>query len=273
MRRAGRSYVRQMPRIYGSLQEPERTSPLRTIGVFFRFFVLLALISAAGWALFFSPWFQVTDVEVDGAAFVSADSVRAQVPLGGNIWRLQAKTIEAKVLTNPVVESVEVLRGIPHTVRVVVHERPPMALWTSGSTVSVLDPQGIAFEQFPMTGLPAATTPLGAALAKNPRVVDTKSLPVAADQTVVSPVFIGFIQQCQTQLAALLPQLTIDHYEVANTTYDLTLVTKQGMTVTFNTLADPGVQVRNLTRLVKEKNVPLTAKVNLSIDRWAYVQQ
>ena len=107
---------------------------------------------------------------------------------------------------------------------------------------------------------------------KLPLVVDTKALPVQLGKQPAGSTFVSFVAAVNSQLTTLLPSLTIDHFEISDSTYELTLISKQGMQVQFNTLGDAGVQSRNLVRLVQQHDVNLTSsKVNLQVDRWAYV--
>jgi hypothetical protein len=271
MKRSPR-YVRQMPQIYGSLHETRPAfswAILRTIGVVLFWVGAVALVL---YTLFFSSVFMVKAVNVEGVHFNDANAIAGYVPQGINIWRLPVADIEKKVLALPAVDSVEVLRGLPGTVKIVVHEKQPVAIWSSAGVASLLDPSGVVFMQYPLDQLPLKGTPIGDILATEPVVIDTQNLPVSPEKPVVSSQFITFVSVVQSQTTATLPDLTIDHFEVGTTTYDLTMFAKQGMQVALNTLSDPAVDVRNLTRLVRQEKTPLTAKVDLQIDRWAYVQ-
>jgi hypothetical protein len=222
--------------------------------------------------VFLGPWFTVRDVVVEGSRFTEEGVIRAAVPAGTSIWLLSKDEITSRLLQDTRIESVAILRGLPDTIKVVVHERTPSLIWLSGELQTVLDQSGVAFAQYASAAFPAPGTRLGDGLANVPRVTDTKGLPVTVDQQVVGPTFISFADEVRTLIAAALPDLEIDHIEIADTTYDITVVAKQGMRVQFNTLADPGIQVRNLTRLVHQQKAGYSSQVDLRIDRWAYVQ-
>jgi len=265
-----RRYVRQMPKIYGNLQRPRPS-----------FSAIFRWLSAAAWlvaalaavyALFFSGWFTVHTIQVEGTHFISADDIRSYIPPRTNIWFLPKAQIEANVLSQSSVNSVVILRGLPDTVKIIVQERQPVAIWLAGDTASLIDNQGIAFRQYGRATIPLPGTEIGDLLKDVPRIYDTKAVPVKDGQQIVSASFITYIQSLQTQMATLVPTYSIDHYEIADTTYDLTVVTKPGMRIQVSTLADAGVQVRNLSRLITQKNISPTAQVDLRIDRWAYVK-
>jgi hypothetical protein len=44
------------------------------------------------------------------------------------------------------------------------------------------------------------------------------------------------------------------------------------MTVKMDTMADAGVQTRNLARLIQQKKAGPTSSVDLRINRWAFVK-
>lgn len=269
MPRSARRPVRQMPKIYGNLQKPKRSfeGTVRTIKKLIWFAGLIAFL----YAIFWSGWFSVKNVEVVGTSFSSVDQIKSQIPAGQNIWFLPRKEIEQRLpAQDRAIRSAAVLRGLPDSVKIVIDERPASLVWISGQVFTVLDENGFAFAQF--TGaLPPAGTVQGDALQQLPRVIDTKALPVELDHYVVGATFIDFIVATQANLASYVPTAIIDHIEIADTTYDVTFVAKEGLRVQFNSLGDSGVQVRNLARLINQKKAALTSQVDLRIDRWAYV--
>lgn len=260
-----------MPKMYGNLHKPKRdwSAFLRTVKyIAFTCFGLGIL-----YVIFFGPAFRVRKVDVVGAVLSNPSTLADAVPKNGSIWFLPKQTILQNIAANnPSVVNVKILRGIPGTVRLEIAERAPMVVWISQGKTYLVDDQGIAF---------ADATPLlagqnAALVAKTNtllHVVDTKNLPVQLGTQIVGLTFVQFTNQLPQLFTQYLPSFQIDHSEVAVTTYDLTVFTKQGMQVVFNTLDDAGVQVRNLTRLVEQNKVDITTShVDLRIDRWAYVR-
>ncbi len=112
--------------------------------------VTLLVVAGGAWAVYFSSLLAVTDVRVLGADGPHAEQVQvaAAVPLGTPLVRVDTTGIQAAVLALPWVETVEVRRGWPHEVVLVVTPRVPMAsLAGSGSVVdasgSTLDAVGV----------------------------------------------------------------------------------------------------------------------------------
>ena len=270
MKRNQRRYVRQMPKIYGNLQKPPRD--FSAFWAFLRSLFWLSLIGLIVYVIWFSDYFKIEKVEVEGTRFVSADNIKKMVPYGSNILFFSSEDLSNKILQDQALESVGVFRGLPSSLKIVIKERQPALIWNSGDYATILDDQGAAFAQYSRAGLPTEDTEMGKYLKQVPRLYDTKAVPVSLGSKVTNKDFVSFIQNVQERMASLLPQVTIDHYEISDTTYDLTMIAKQGLQVQLNSLGEAGPQIRNLTRLIHQGKATLTSKVDLRVDRWAYVQ-
>ena len=258
-----------MPRIYGNLQREQRDwRP------FWRF--LRRLAALGGFALilyffFFSKVFTVRTVQVQGAVISDAQAIAALVPTGESIWRVPDAQIRQNIMRTQPVVGVTIFKGLPNTIRVVVQEGGPTVSWQTGNDLYLLDKNGIPFFHYALNQLPAAGSPADALLARLPKVLDTKNLPVVLDSPVVSTGFVSFITNFQTQLAKYLPDQKLQQFEVADTTYDVTARFGSGVSVLLSSTGDAGAQVRNFDRLLNQTTLPQNAQVDLRIDRWAYV--
>jgi cell division protein FtsQ len=97
--------------------------------------------------VWFSSLLSVKEVRILGAVDVSADSVRqaAAVPAGIQLARVDSAGISERVGELPRVASVEVRRGWPDVLVVVVTERAPIAVTRAGSAWTYLDATGARF--------------------------------------------------------------------------------------------------------------------------------
>lgn len=122
---------------------------------------LVVLAALAVWVVWFSPLLTVREVRVLGAVEVSADSVRqaAAVPVGVPLARVDAAGIAERVGALPRVASVEVRRGWPDVLVVVVTERVPLAVTRDGTSFTYLDESGARFGSVRAvpSGLPLVT--------------------------------------------------------------------------------------------------------------------
>jgi cell division septal protein FtsQ len=262
--------VRQTPRIYGNLQKPRRDFS-GFLKVFKRL-LFLGLFSAAVWVTFFSSVFTVKQVEVQGSLLSSADEITKLAPYGRSLWRVDEVGLQQAILKSQPVVGVNVLKGIPNSLRIVVEERKPVILWQSAEGVSLVDAEGSVLFTYKLADFPSSENEPGTTLNQLPRVTDTKAVPVSDAASVASPQFVSFVTSLQEQMTNYLPELVLARLEVQDTTYDLQVVTQDGLRVQLNTLGDPAVQVRNLKRLLTQEKIPPTSQVDMRIDRWAYVR-
>lgn len=85
-------------------------------------------------ALYNAPILPIRQVEVEGNRHLTDEQVRAlaRIPAASTLVRLPRAAIENRIARDPWVESVEVQRDLPSTVRIVVGERTPGAIIDAG---------------------------------------------------------------------------------------------------------------------------------------------
>lgn len=109
-------------------------------------------VSAGGYAgyrwLTTSPRFAVDRIEVHGAHALSADDVRARVPVtpGANIFGVDTDAAEAALVADPWIARASVRRRLPRTVVVDVVERRPAAV-VSSDGLYLADADGEPFKR------------------------------------------------------------------------------------------------------------------------------
>jgi cell division protein FtsQ len=113
--------------------------------------LVLSLLVAAGWLLGFSQVLGAGQVEVTGLDRVEASSIReaAAVPLGLPLARQDLGAIASRVSSLPRIESAEVSRQWPRTIRIDVVERRPLLGVRQPEGFALVDAQGVAFETSP----------------------------------------------------------------------------------------------------------------------------
>jgi cell division protein FtsQ len=119
--------------------------------------MVLSLLVGAGWLVGFSQVLAAGQVEVTGLDHVEASSIReaAAVPLGLPLARQDLRAIASRVSSLPRIESAEVSRQWPRTIRIAVVERRPLLGVRQPEGFALVDAQGVAFETSPTlpTGL------------------------------------------------------------------------------------------------------------------------
>ena len=126
---------------FGAAQRSRRTTRWVVLAL------VVVLAAVAVWVVWFSSLLTVKEVRVLGAVDVSADSVRqaAGVPASIQLVRVDADGIAERVGAIPRVASVEVRRGWPDVLVVVVTERVPLAVTRDGAAWTYLDVTGARF--------------------------------------------------------------------------------------------------------------------------------
>lgn len=114
--------------------------------------MVVALIVVAGGsvALYRSDVFVVEDTQVVGNARLTPDDVRAAaaVPTGTTLLRVRVGEIKDRLLANAWVAEASVTRDFPHTLRLRVRERQPVAIVDLGGTkLWLIDGEGTMLAQ------------------------------------------------------------------------------------------------------------------------------
>jgi cell division protein FtsQ len=159
--------------------------------------VVLAMLTGAGWLVFFSSVLAVESVEVEGVDVLRSGEVReiARVPMGEPLATAPLGAIAARVESLAPVKAVDVSRSWPNTVRIAVLEREAVAVVERDGVVRGLDSEGILFREYrsvpdglPVVRISAATRT--EALAEAALVVDALPDDLAArvDHLVVETV-------------------------------------------------------------------------------------
>ncbi|WP_354639659.1 cell division protein FtsQ/DivIB [Kitasatospora camelliae] len=151
------------------------------------------VVLTGGWLVFFSSVLEVRTVAVQGleSGRLSEDEVRAAIGglRHGPLARVDLDEAERRVAAVPRVARAEVWRGWPHTLRVKVTERQPVAAvrTAEGSFVQV-DAGGVEFatEPQPPAGVPVVDLELSQQANEAASVIDRPALVRAAISVAAS---------------------------------------------------------------------------------------
>lgn len=116
--------------------------------------------------VFFTPMLGVDDVDVRGAKELTVEQVRAKVAIepGSPLVRVDVHGIADRVRELSRVESVEVARSLPGTVRLTIVERSPVAFVKANDGIHLVDAtaKDYAIVAMPPIGLPELLLPVEA---------------------------------------------------------------------------------------------------------------
>ncbi|WP_236791640.1 FtsQ-type POTRA domain-containing protein [Amycolatopsis sp. GM8] len=115
-----------------------------------RWIALLSVLTVLTlvYLVFFTSFLGVRSVEIEGAAAVPADQIRAaaEVPDRKPMMLIDTGEIAARVMRLPGVASVDVSRSWPSTLDITVTERTPIAFFTGPGGVHLVDSTGLDYK-------------------------------------------------------------------------------------------------------------------------------
>ena len=127
--------------------------------------LLLAIVGGGVYAVWFSAWLAVEDIDVSGAETVEASDIRARsgIDEGEPLVSVDLATAERRIGALAVVRSVSVTRQWPHGVLISIVERVPIAVVEIGGRLRGMDADGVVFRDYKKAppGLPRVTTSIG----------------------------------------------------------------------------------------------------------------
>ena len=222
--------------------------------------IVYALIfSGLLYFFFFSAKFQVKDIFVEGNNLLTRDEVLSAFHPNQNIFLFDAKrTKDALVGKFPEIESLEIYRGIPNALKIVLLEREGKIVWQSGEEKYLLSSQGEVARKI-----------VGDEGKGMPIVIDKKGLPVSLGNTLVSSNFIAFILNLNSNF---YKEVNINpiNFEINETTFDVNLSTDAGFYIKFNSLRSSKKQIDSLKKVLVDKRQDIHEYIDLRIDGWAY---
>jgi hypothetical protein len=246
------------PSLYNSRKKPERKK-FRFSFAIFKLFVFVAVLCVAGYYLFLSPLFVVKEIIVEGANLVSKDDIINAIPKNQNLLLMDTKKIINNiVLSHPEVSDVQIFRGLPDAIKIIVLEKDGSIVWQSGEIKYLVSTQGEVARQI-----------VGEEGANLPVVVDKRSVPVVAGQRIVSANFIVFVKNVYDSFF-IETNIKPTHFEINETTFDVNLFTEAGFYVKMNSLRSSKKQIDNLKLVLASKRPDIREYVDLRIDGWAY---
>lgn len=225
----------------------------------FKTLLWFVVILVAIYYLFFSGKFLVKDIIVEGNKMVPAEKISSVISKRQNILLFSISKTKKEILKdNPEIKNIEIYRGIPNAVKIVVLEHEGKMLWQSGDSVYLISSQGAVAKKLES----GETFDL-------PKVVDKRAVPVEIGSSLLSSNFVAFIANIQGQFFNTV-NIKPTYFEVDETTFDVNLYTEAGFYVKFNSLRSSAKQLDNLKQVLIAKRDAIHEYVDLRIDGWAY---
>lgn len=221
-------------------------------------FILLLIVGFL-WLIFYSRYFQIKEVIVEGNNLVPASTVSAAAGLGDNIFRYDIEGSKKKIFSEaPIIEDVEIYRGIPNALKIVVLERKPSVVWQSAENYYLVDELGFADKQIAATEFPELL-----------RIVDRKNMKVSVGGRVVSSDFVKFTKTISEKFFNST-NIKLTGYYVEETTLDLHVLTDATFHVKFDTTRSADKQLEDLKNIIIAFRPNIKEYVDVRVNGWVY---
>ena len=227
--------------------------------------ILVVMVTAWWW-----QFFRVARVTVSGSRLYSSGLVTNEVnqelsshPLWHNLTILDTRALRRDILsTGPQLADVTIRRQWPAGLNLIVTERKPNLIWSTGGKRYLLDGQGVII------------TPAGDDNgSKLVTVEDTTGLGVKVGQKVVPAAFVAFCGELINQVPAQTG-LAIKELQVPETTSEVYLMTPTYY-IKFDTTRSATSEVGDLVRVLaqlKRQNKSPAQYIDLRVEDRAYYQ-
>lgn len=159
--------------------------------------VVLAIVGGGIYAVWFSTWLAVEEIDVSGAETIDVTDIRARSGIddGEPLVRVDLASAERRIGALAVVKSVSVTRQWPHGILISIQERVAIAVVEIGDRLRGMDAEGVVFRDYKKAppGLPRVQTSIGttsAALHEAAKVISAlpQELSLLVDHVQVTTV-------------------------------------------------------------------------------------
>ena len=246
------------PSVFGG-RTPKQKKEREKIKINYKLIFYALIFIIALYYVLFSGKFVVKEVIVEGNKLVPTEKISEYGHKGTNILFINSSKLRKQILEeNPQIQDVQVIRGIPDAVKIVVLEHENKIVWQTGGAKYLVSTQGVVTKKIE-----------DGETYTNPLVSDSKNLPVVLGTSIVSPNFIAFVTNVNDKFFETT-NIKPTYFEIPQTTFDLYLHTEAGFYVKFNTMRSSSKQLENLKKVLVEKRDGVKEYVDLRIDGWAY---
>jgi cell division protein FtsQ len=193
--------------------------------------LVLALLGASVWAVYFSTLLVTKRVTVEGIHALTRTqvSLAAQVPLGVPLARQHLDAIAQRTTTLRAVETATVRRSWPSTITVAVVERRPVLAVRQPDGYVIVDKSGVAYQT-------------------------QQVLPPEVLLTDIDPGNASLLRDAAVAATALPPKLRVKVNRMTASNGDtIALILESGRTVTWGSASDSQLKAQVVMALLKQR--------------------
>jgi cell division septal protein FtsQ len=235
----------------------EKTVTFKSAYIWFIFIV--ALFGLIAWWIFYSQFFKIKNIEISGTV---NDSIKKEIDSfkGKNIFLFVVGQKDKELASRQSsIEKINIVKGIPDTLKVEVLVRKPIIRWKSKDAIYFIDEKGIAFNlESPTDGD-----------NKLPLVSDSRNLDVKVGGRIVTKEFVDFVNDLAVKIPEKIKK-EVAEYIVDETTLHLEVKFRDSYKVFFDTTANLDDQIYLLAKIIEKHDSEITDYVDLRVEGRAY---
>lgn len=228
----------------------------------FKKIILVCLIFGVIYFIFFSSFFMVKSLEIEGNKLVKTATIEKAFSTDENIFLYPIDKITTEIIKKyPEISSINVYRGLPNTIKIEISEYQPRIYWIRGGVKGLVNENGIYYYQ----------TEENNKTAELIKVIEQVQSNLNIGNRVATPSFIAFIEKVKAGFSDY-KNLTFDHIEIDASSFDIVVKTKENINVLMTTDNDVDRQLSYLKLILEKRRNKVTKKIDVRISRWGYVE-
>lgn len=221
--------------------------------------ILVFGLIAFGWWLFYSDYFKIKNIEISGTL---NDEVKKEINdfLGKNLLLFSIGKLDKKLVKRQTsIEKLNIIKGIPDTIKVEVLVRRPQIRWKTQDKIYFVDESGVVFN----------LDEFGEELGKLPLVEDGRNLEIELGKKILTSDFIESIKQLSGKTSEATGK-EIESMKVYETTIHLEIKLRDSFRILFDTTADLEKQLYLLKKIKELHEGEIKEYVDLRVEGKAY---
>lgn len=222
--------------------------------------LVLILIGLLVWWLFFSDFFKIKEIAIDGAI---NESIKTEIDqfYGQNIFLFTVGAKDKELAEKQTsIEKLNIIKGIPDMLKIEILVRKPVIRWKSQDKIYYIDDEGIVFN------LENETEEYN----DLPLVNDAQNLDAILGNKMVTDDFVQFVLDLKSQMSEKIKDKEIEEIRINETTLNLEIQLKDSYKVYFDTIGDLSKQIEILGKIIEKHDKDIHEYVDLRVENKGY---
>ncbi len=260
LRKVKSSKIRRNPMILDRMQK--ESAAIYVPKSFINFVLIVGLVGGLAYFFVMSNCFKVKIITYEGSvsneAKTEVEKIKGQNIFAVNNFKLSDRIKEVY----PQAYNVNVYKGLPDAIKVVVSERTVALIWQTNGKNFLVDKLGIAFRE-------VGDVSTKEEWKKLPIVVDTTNYVIKPGQRLISSRFIDFVSYISDNFTKV-EGVKLVKIEVLETSFHPIVVTDLGWKVLMDGNRSPQYQLDDLKKILDKHKAEIKEYVDLRTEGYGY---